>query len=133
VPEITVFQGCWQAVINKNEVVMLIKKISVRLVGVMLVAVMVAGLYLAIRYFNLTMTAAVLEKFFAVILIVMIVIFQEELRNFFERIATLWSFRNRANGKPSRLTREEVEVLSRTLVDLASRHRPWNEQYLWYH
>lgn len=46
-------------------------------------------IYAAARYFNLFLTTAILQGFFAVLLIAIIVIFQEELRRFFERIA-LW-------------------------------------------
>jgi len=79
----------------------------------------VAGVYLLARQFNLNLTAAIFEKFFAVILIALVVIFQEELRYFFERIA-VWSFNRRLLGKAMvRLSREEVEILVRTLTDLA--------------
>jgi diadenylate cyclase len=79
----------------------------------------VAGIYLLARQFNLNLTAAIFEQFFAVILIAMVVIFQQELRYFFERIAT-WSFDGKLLGKQAtRLNREEVEVLARTLADLA--------------
>ncbi len=79
----------------------------------------VAGVYLLARQFNLNLTAAIFEQFFAVILIALVVIFQEELRYFFERIA-VWSFNRRLLGKEIvRLSREEVEILVRTLTDLA--------------
>lgn len=79
----------------------------------------VAGIYLISRQFNLSLTAAIFEQFFAIILIALVIIFQEELRYFFERIAT-WSFKRTFLGKEeTRLDREEVEVLVRTLNDLA--------------
>lgn len=79
----------------------------------------VAGIYLLARQFNLNLTAAIFEKFFAVILIALVVIFQEELRYFFERIA-VWSLNRRLLGKEVlRLSREEVDILVRTLSDLA--------------
>ncbi len=79
----------------------------------------VAGVYLLARQFNLNLTAAIFEQFFAVILIALVVIFQEELRYFFERIA-VWSFNRRLLGKGMvQLSREEVEILVRTLSDLA--------------
>jgi len=80
---------------------------------------MVAGVYLLARQFNLSLTAAIFEKFFAIILIALVVIFQEDLRYFFERVAT-WSFsRTFLRKEDSRLDREEVETLARTLHDLA--------------
>lgn len=79
----------------------------------------VAGVYLLARQFGLNLTAAIFEQFFAVILIALVVIFQEELRYFFERIA-VWSLNRRLLGKEVvRLSREEVEILVRTLTDLA--------------
>lgn len=76
-------------------------------------------LYILVQQFELVMTTAVLQKFFAVILIALVVIFQEELRSFFERLA-LWSFEPRSSRrKHLRLTREEVEILVRTLQDMA--------------
>jgi len=80
----------------------------------------VAGIYLLTRQFDLPMTAAVFEKFFAVIFIALVVIFQEELRHFFERIA-VWSLNRRlTRRKAIRMTRNEVDVIVRTLLDLAS-------------
>ena len=79
----------------------------------------VAGVYLLARQFSLNLTAAIFEQFFAVILIALVVIFQGELRYFFERIA-VWSLNRRILRKEMvRLTREEVEILVRTLTDLA--------------
>lgn len=76
-----------------------------------------AGVYLFAREFDLSLTAWVLQGFFAVILIVVVVIFQEELRHFFEKIA-VWSL-NRKSHKPVRLSPPEVETLIRTLNDFA--------------
>jgi diadenylate cyclase len=79
----------------------------------------VAALYLLMRQFNLMLTARVFEQFFAVILIALVVIFQEELRHFFEQV-TVWSMNRRLRRKKhSRLSRDEVQVLVRTLGDLA--------------
>lgn len=79
----------------------------------------VAGIYLLARQFNLNLTAAIFEQFFAVILVALVVIFQGELRYFFERIA-VWSFNRRLLGKETvRLTREEVQILVKTISDLS--------------
>lgn len=77
------------------------------------------GVYVLVQQLDLVMTRAVLEKFFAVILIALVVIFQEELRGFFERIA-VWSFDNRFRpNKKLRPTREEVDVIARSVQDMA--------------
>lgn len=79
----------------------------------------VAGIYLLARQFNLNLTAAIFEQFFAVILVALVVIFQGELRYFFERIA-VWSFNRRLLGKETvRLTRDEVQILAKTVSDLS--------------
>ena len=79
--------------------------------------IIMAGVYLFAREFDLSLMASVLQGFFAVILIVVVVIFQEELRHFFEKIA-VWSL-NRKSQKPMQLSRPEVETLVRTLNDFA--------------
>ncbi len=79
----------------------------------------VAGIYLVSRQMNLILTSRILESFFAVILIALVIIFQEELRYFFEQIA-VWSLNRRIlGGKETRLSRKEVDILVRTLKDLA--------------
>lgn len=81
--------------------------------------VIAVGIYVLVQQFDLFMTRAILEKFFAVILIALVVIFQEELRGFFERIA-VWSFDNRfGQDKRLRPTREEVDIIARSVQDLA--------------
>jgi uncharacterized protein (TIGR00159 family) len=74
-----------------------------------------AVIYLIARQFDLQLTAWIFQGFFAIFLIVVVVIFQEELRQFFERVA-VWSWR--ANASPA-LQSETTRVLVRTVVDLA--------------
>jgi len=59
-------------------------------VGLLLLAV----LYVVASAFGLQLTAAVLGGFFAVAVVIVVVIFQHELRQLFERLA-LWSLRGR--------------------------------------
>lgn len=82
--------------------------------------IIIGVVYLLAKQFDLYMTASVFHQFFAVILIVLVVIFQEELRHFFERVA-VWSLRDRTVSKKdlARLSRREVEVLVRALTELA--------------
>ncbi|OVE75542.1 hypothetical protein BVX98_07445 [bacterium F11] len=81
--------------------------------------VIISAIYLLARQLNLSLTAGALEKFFAIILIALVVIFQEELRHFFERVA-VWSLDRRFMQKKGILaTREEVDTLVRTVYDLA--------------
>ncbi len=83
--------------------------------------VIVAVVYLAALKFNLLLTVALLHGFFTVILVALVVIFQEDLRYFFERVATWWLERNLPFHKrrTRRLPRQEVEILARTMSDLA--------------
>jgi len=56
--------------------------------------VIVAALYFAARALDLQLTAWIFQGFFAVFLLIVVVIFQEELRQLFEKIA-LWSLGRR--------------------------------------
>jgi len=90
------------------------KRAAAVLSGILIVTVF----YLAARQFNLFLTVAVLQGFFAIIVVALVVIFQEELRYFFERIAQ-WSRGTISNRKESTGPRESVDILVRTLGDLA--------------
>ena len=70
------------------------------------------------RYLDLQMTAWVFQGFFAIFLIMIVVIFQEELRQFFERIA-VWSL---ARKRVPALGSNTSDILVRTLADLAKEH-----------
>lgn len=79
----------------------------------------VLAVYLLARQFDLVMMAGVLEKFFAVFFVIIVIIFQEELKCFFEWVASL-SFTTKLFGPQRKfLPQEGVEALSRVLVDLA--------------
>jgi len=85
------------------------------LTGILIIAV----IYLISREFNLYLTSTIFEAFFAVFLISIVVIFQEELRYIFERLA-LWSLNRRiTRRRTTQVTRLETETLVRTLFDLA--------------
>lgn len=78
--------------------------------------ILILGLvYVAARALDLQLTAWMFQGFFAIFLVVIVVIFQEELRQLFERVAT---WRWRAAGPPSRTT-AAVDVLVLTLTELA--------------
>ncbi|MGA1238585.1 MAG: diadenylate cyclase, partial [Limisphaerales bacterium] len=77
--------------------------------------------YILARKFGLQLTVALLQGFFAVFLVALVVIFQEDLRYFFERVGLWWMERRRPlrRRRVHRLRRREVETLARTLTDLA--------------
>jgi diadenylate cyclase len=83
--------------------------------------VIVGMVYLVARKLNLLLTVALLQGFFAVLLVALIVIFQEDLRYFFERVAALWGERRLPfyKRKTTRLPPRQVDILARTLGDLA--------------
>jgi len=93
------------------------RRAALILTGILIVAVS----YLLALWFDLVLTTAVLQGFFAVFLIALVIIFQEELRYFFERVAQ-WSLRPRLPGRRARrrLGGEDVESLARTVGDLAA-------------
>jgi len=72
--------------------------------------------YLAARVFDLQLTAWLFQGFFAIFVVVVVVIFQEELRQLFERLAT-WRWRGR-RPQPSP-TLASVDVIVQTLSELA--------------
>jgi uncharacterized protein (TIGR00159 family) len=73
------------------------------------------GIYIIARYLDLQMTAWIFQGFFAIFLIIIVVIFQEELRRIFEQLA-VWSF----NFKKAPPMRDEAgDVIARTVADLA--------------
>lgn len=84
--------------------------------------IIISIIYLLARQFNLVLIYSVLQAFFAVIIIALIVIFQEELRRLFERIAVL-GLRPRFNKRlKSKHYPRDVEILVKTLSDFAN-HR----------
>jgi len=79
--------------------------------GILILAV----IYLIARQLDLQLTAWFFQGFFAIFLIIIVVIFQEELRQIFERIA-VWSLHSK---RPPALHSEAINILVRTLADLA--------------
>ena len=73
--------------------------------------------YMLARFFQLYLTTVVLQAFFAILLFVLVVIFQEDLRRFFERLALLGRFRKRFFAVAA--FNEGAEVLAQTAADLA--------------
>ncbi|MGH7884054.1 MAG: diadenylate cyclase, partial [Thermodesulfobacteriota bacterium] len=75
--------------------------------------------YFTARQFNLVLTTAILQSFFTVIFIALIVIFQEEIRHFFEQLA-FWSLKSNSRKKESsEFVQTDIEILSATLKNLA--------------
>ena len=73
------------------------------------------GVYLLARVTGMVMTTRIFQGFFAIFIIAVVIIFQEELRRLFERIA-VWSIARGARQTPAP---REVDILVRALSDLA--------------
>lgn len=73
-----------------------------------------AAVYMLSRVTGMKMTTSIFQWFFAILLVALVVIFQEELRSVFERIA-IWSL---SGGSMPAQADEETETLIRTLADL---------------
>ncbi|MCE5261960.1 MAG: DNA integrity scanning protein DisA nucleotide-binding domain protein, partial [Deltaproteobacteria bacterium] len=69
------------------------------------------------RFFQLYLTTVVFQSFFAILLFVIVVIFQEDFRRFFERLAMLGRFRKRFFAVAA--FNEAAEILAQTAADLA--------------
>jgi uncharacterized protein (TIGR00159 family) len=83
--------------------------------GLLLLAVVYTIAFLAGMY----MTVRIFQGFFAVFIVAVIIIFQEEIRSVFERIA-VWSLTG--GVLKSAPTHRQVEILVRSLGDLARDH-----------
>lgn len=79
--------------------------------GILVLAVV----YIIARQFDLQLTAWIFQGFFAIFLIMIVVIFQEELRQMFERVA-VWSWKSSATPP---LQSETTQLLVRAVADLA--------------
>ena len=75
-----------------------------------------AAVYLVARNLDLRLTAALFQAFFTVVVIVLIVVFQDDLRRVFERIGS-W---RRGNDPEPEAQSEVLDQLVRTVSRLAS-------------
>jgi uncharacterized protein (TIGR00159 family) len=74
------------------------------------------AVYLLARQLGLALTASLFQGFFAVAVVVLVVIFQAELRQVFERIA-VWGLRRRLGGADV----DPLDEVNKILVDTAAR------------
>lgn len=74
-----------------------------------------AAVYTCARMMGMYMTVWIFQGFFAILIIAIVIIFQEELRHIFERIA-VWSLHG---GLREEAAPREVEILVRTLGNFA--------------
>jgi len=74
----------------------------------------VAAVYLAAGRLDLRLTAGILQGFFAVLVVVLVVVFQEDLRRLFEQISA-WGLRRRPSPPPAPVS----EAIARAVVRMA--------------
>ncbi|MEN6621430.1 MAG: diadenylate cyclase, partial [Smithella sp.] len=77
-------------------------------------------IYIAARFFQLYLTTIVLQSFFAILLFVLVVIFQEDLRGFFEKLAMLGNIHKKF--QPLSIWEGTAEIIIQTVVDLAKKN-----------
>jgi uncharacterized protein (TIGR00159 family) len=78
---------------------------------------MLGGVYLVARLLSLELTAALFQAFFAVLVLVMVVVFQDDLRRLFEQLGALGSRRNHEEPAQGAL-----DVVARAVARLAAGH-----------
>ena len=79
----------------------------------------VGAVYVTARFFQLYLTTVVLQGFFAILIFVLVVIFQEDLRRLFERLAIIGRFGGQPAGGAKR---GDTEILAATAANLARNH-----------
>jgi DNA integrity scanning protein DisA with diadenylate cyclase activity len=77
--------------------------------------------YILARVFHLYLTSLVLQGFFTILFIALVVIFQEDIRRFFERLATWGALRKSRKVSGDRKWPVDIDVLIESIADLAVR------------
>ena len=80
---------------------------------------LLGGVYLAARFFQLYLTTIVLQGFFAISLFALVVIFQEDLRGFFERLAMLGNIGKKFPSLSG--LKGTAEIIAQTAANLAKK------------
>jgi len=82
--------------------------------------ILLGAVYIVARFFNLYLTTIVLQGFFAILIFVLVVIFQEDLRAFFERLAMLGNIGKKARQASG--PEETAEIIAQAAGNLAKKH-----------
>ncbi len=77
-------------------------------------------IYVIAKFFQLYLTTVVLQGFFAILLFVLVVIFQEDLRRFFERLAIMGIIRKKFQSTTPH--GQTAEIIAQTVANLARKH-----------
>ena len=79
----------------------------------------IGGAYFLARQLDLSLTISVFQGFFAIIIIAVVIIFQEEIKHFLEQIASNTSIMRLRGRRGVREPRKEIELLVETAKELA--------------
>lgn len=82
----------------------------------------IVAAYLLARQLNLSLTTGVFQGFFAIILIAVVIIFQEEIKHFLEQLASRSLVRRLGNKRIITTSLKEVETIVNTANSLARDH-----------
>lgn len=77
--------------------------------------------YILARVFHLYLTSLVLQGFFTILLIALVVIFQEDIRRFFERLATLGAIRKSRRNTGEKNWPVDVDVIIESVAEFAAK------------
>jgi diadenylate cyclase len=80
---------------------------------------LLGAIYIFARLFHLYLTSMVLQGFFAILLIALVVIFQEDIRRFFERLATWGSIRKPQKNEKLKDMPAEIGIVVEAMTDFA--------------
>jgi len=81
--------------------------------------ILLGAIYFLARLFNLYLTSMLLQGFFAILLIALVVIFQEEIRRFFERLATWGTLRKAKSSDGAGPYHLDMEIIVESVAELA--------------
>lgn len=77
---------------------------------------LLGGIYVVAQWLGLGLTAALFRGFFAVVVLLLVIIFQEDLRRYFEQLGAMLSRSGREQGRSN----DGGDALVRTIVRLAA-------------
>jgi uncharacterized protein (TIGR00159 family) len=86
------------------------------LVGISLFGVV----YIVARWFHLYLTSMALKSFFTILIIALVVIFQEEIRRFFERVASWGSIKKSISARDEAQYLKDIRMVIESVADFAS-------------
>lgn len=90
-----------------------------RAVFVVIGMFIVVGVYLLARQLDMTLTTTVFQGFFAIIIIAVVIIFQEEIKHFLEQLASHSVVGRLRMRRLLHVPRKEIEILVNTAKSLA--------------